>query len=156
MFASLEGSCSSHLQDLGCAGEVDPLRGLKRSNRTPHPAPVAGVHGGGGRHLRPRKVLELVSQAWLVVFHAHRVVAATAEDVAGALALTVQSVGGHDGLGQLELLQQYRQCGDLVALGIHGQLPRHDTGVMGQRGEQVRHHTIAVGGFRAATCRPRR
>src|SRR6478609_10214202 len=55
--AALDGSRSAELQDLGGAGEIDPVRGLDGLDGPVDPPAVAGVDVGDRGHLAPGKAL---------------------------------------------------------------------------------------------------
>ena len=61
-------------------------------------------------------------QRALIAFQRQHVVAALIDDLPGNLALTVERISGHDGAFEGQHLQQLRHRGDLVRLGLGGDL----------------------------------
>jgi hypothetical protein len=66
-------------------------------------------------------------QRALVPLQRQGVVTALIDDLLGNRALTVERVGGHDGTLQRQHLQQLRHRGNLVRLGVCGDLSQHQT-----------------------------
>ncbi len=84
-----------------------------------------------GRDLPPGQVLKLGVQAGLVVLHGQDVVRVLFGDQElGVLALSMQSVGGDHGPGQVQRGKQRREPGDLIGLAIHLRLGKHGTGLL--------------------------
>ena len=102
-------------------------------------AAVAGVAGAAlQRDLLPGKGLELLVELLLIPFHDHDVVHASAEQVAGVLALGVHGVAGHDHARQVgEGLQQRLEAGDLAGLLAYVELGQDQAGEVVAGGEQM-------------------
>ncbi|MDX6310975.1 MAG: hypothetical protein QOF44_439, partial [Streptomyces sp.] len=100
---------------------------------------VAGVAGAAlQRDLLPGKGLELLVELLLVPFHDHDVVRASAEQIAGVLALGVHGVAGHDHARQVgEGLQQRLEAGDLVNLLAYVELGQDQAGEVVAGSEQM-------------------
>jgi len=61
-------------------------------------------------------------QTGLVVLHGEQVVGASVQDGGGDLSLTAHGIDGDQGAVQFETLEQERDRGDLVGLGVGGLL----------------------------------
>ena len=107
----------------------------------PWPRAVAGA----GRDGLPRQLPQLGVQAGLVALHDQDVVRFLAGDqVIGMLALGMQCIGGDDGSGEVQRVQQRREPGDLIGLAVHGGLREDGQGLLVDGGQQVR--GLAAGG----------
>ncbi|MFF3660297.1 hypothetical protein [Streptomyces olivochromogenes] len=100
-------------------------------------AAVAGVVGAAlQRDLLPGKGFELPVELLLVPLRDHDVLRASAEQVAGVLALGVHGVAGHDHVRQIgEDLQQRLEAGDLVGLLANVELSHDQAGEVAVGGE---------------------
>jgi hypothetical protein len=79
---------------------------------------VVGVVGDGD--LRPGQALELAVQGGLVGLHQQQVVGVLVGDQpVGVFALGVEGVGGDDGVGEVQTLQQRPEPSDLVGGVVH-------------------------------------
>jgi hypothetical protein len=69
----------------------------------------------------------------------HHVISAPAQDDLGSITLRVHRVNRQDCAGQVgERLQQVPDCGDLIRLRVHGDLPEDRADAVRQRRDQVR------------------
>src|SRR5664279_3689127 len=109
--------------------------------------PLAAGHVDG-RDLTPGQRLELRVQLGLVALDDEQVVSIAPGQVVGVLALGVQSVRGDDRVGEVDAVQQRRECRYLIGLPVHDTLPEHDPVAMFEGGEQV--HQARIGPTRAA------
>ena len=108
------------LQPLDVAGD--------KSGAGLDPAMIAIDRGVGGDRFGFRIVEEgsdVVVQRALIALQRHGVVAALRDDLAGDAALAVERVHGHDRPLEAQQSQQLGYGGDLVGLGVGGDLPQH-------------------------------
>jgi hypothetical protein len=74
-----------------------------------------------------KKPVDIIMQRALIAFQRQGEVAALINDPPGDRALTVERIGRYDRTLQQEHLQQFRNGGDLVGLGVSGDLRQHQT-----------------------------
>lgn len=90
-----------------------------------------------GRDVAPGQPGQLGAQFRAVVFDDEYIVAAALVQVGRVAVLGVQRIGGDDGAGEIDPIQQWREGGDLVALVVDLGLAQHDTAGVFERGEQM-------------------
>src|SRR5215212_2056460 len=81
--------------------------------------PVEIVRGGG------KEAFDLAVQVRPVVFHRDQVVRALSLDGVGDLGLAAHGIKRDEGSGEGQALEQQRDGGDLIRLGVGGFLPEH-------------------------------
>lgn len=88
--------------------------------------------------------MQLGEQGRLVSLRGEQVVRAAAGEVGGVATLGVQRVGGHDRLGDVDAVQQRRECRYLVGLGLYRGLPQHHPSGGVERREQMNPGLVVV------------
>ena len=68
---------------------------------------------------------DIIVERALIALQSQRIVATLIDDLLSDRTLAVQRVGGHDRALQRQHLQQRRHGGDLVGLGVRGDLRQH-------------------------------
>ena len=89
-------------------------------------------------------------QRALVALQRQDIVAALIDDLLGDVALAVERVDGHDRALEREHLQQLRHRGDLVGLGVGGDLRQHQALLAAPGADHVQRRLAAGAIERAA------
>jgi hypothetical protein len=146
--------------DLADGGQARPMVDLlqpvdlaRDQGRAGFDAAVIGINGLRTRRRLVRRIVEecadVLMQRALVALQRQDVVAALIDDLPGNGTLAVERVGGHDRALQCEHLQKLRHGGDLIRLGVGGNLRQHKALLAAPRADHVQGR-LATGAIEGA------